>query len=53
MDELEACNVFIAYREEQRLVQFFIALRSDFEKLNGSILHILHFLLLTQLSGSY
>ncbi|XP_062086978.1 uncharacterized protein LOC133793695 [Humulus lupulus] len=37
--ELGAFAPHIAHREEQRLVQFFMALRDDFEGLRGSILH--------------
>lgn len=37
--ELRACAAYIARREEQRLVQFLMALRDDFEGLRGSILH--------------
>ncbi|KAL5750900.1 hypothetical protein ACOSP7_025503 [Xanthoceras sorbifolium] len=37
--ELRACAPYIANREEQRLVQFLMALRDDFEGLRGSILH--------------
>ena len=37
--ELKACGAYIACREQQRLVQFLMALRSDFEGLRGSILH--------------
>ena len=37
--ELKACGAYIAHREQQRLVQFLTALRSDFEGLRGSILH--------------
>ncbi|KAK0598489.1 hypothetical protein LWI29_035151 [Acer saccharum] len=37
--ELRACAPYIARREEQRLVQFLMALRDDFEGLRGSILH--------------
>ena len=36
---LKECKDYITYREEQRLVQFLMALRSDFEGLRGSILH--------------
>ena len=39
LDELKACGFSIAHREEQRLVQFLMALHSDFEGLRGSILH--------------
>ena len=38
-NELKACGAYIACKEEQRLVQFLIALCSDFEGLRGSILH--------------
>jgi hypothetical protein len=37
--ELKACGAYIELREQQRLVQFLTALRSDFEGLRGSILH--------------
>ena len=37
--ELKACNAYIARTEEQRLVQFLMALRGDFEGLRGSVLH--------------
>ncbi|XP_022866162.1 uncharacterized protein LOC111385969 [Olea europaea var. sylvestris] len=37
--ELKACAAYITHREQQRLVQFLTALRSDFEGLRGSILH--------------
>ncbi|KAL5807725.1 hypothetical protein ACOSQ3_028416 [Xanthoceras sorbifolium] len=37
--EVRACAPYIANREEQRLVQFLMALRDDFEGLHGSILH--------------
>jgi hypothetical protein len=37
--ELKACGAYIERREQQRLVQFLIAFRSDFEGLRGSILH--------------
>ncbi|XP_062110328.1 uncharacterized protein LOC133822116 [Humulus lupulus] len=37
--ELRAFAPYIARREEQRLVQFLMALRDDFEGLRGSILH--------------
>ncbi|KAI3493452.1 hypothetical protein L1887_41842 [Cichorium endivia] len=37
--ELKAFKPYIDRREEQRLVQFLMALRSDFEGLRGSILH--------------
>ena len=36
---LKAFKPYIDRREEQRLVQFLMALRSDFEGLRGSILH--------------
>uniref|UniRef100_A0A5B7BTX9 Retrotransposon Copia-like N-terminal domain-containing protein n=1 Tax=Davidia involucrata TaxID=16924 RepID=A0A5B7BTX9_DAVIN len=36
---LSAHEPYLTYREEQRLVQFFMALRDDFEGLRGSILH--------------
>ena len=38
-DELKACGAYTSYREEQLLVHFLMALRSDFEGLRGSILH--------------
>jgi len=37
--ELKACGAYIKRREQQWLVQFFTALRSDFEGLRGSILY--------------
>ena len=37
--ELKACGAYIEHREQQRLVQFLTALRSDFEGLRRSILH--------------
>jgi len=37
--ELKACDAYIEHREQQRLLQFLKALRSDFEGLRGSILH--------------
>ena len=37
--ELRAFAPYIASREEQRLVQFLMALRDNFEGLRGSILH--------------
>ncbi|KAJ9553465.1 hypothetical protein OSB04_017510 [Centaurea solstitialis] len=37
--ELKAFKPYISRREEQRLVQFLMALRSDFEGLRGTILH--------------
>ncbi|CAH9130393.1 unnamed protein product [Cuscuta epithymum] len=37
--ELRAFAPYIARREEQRLVQFLMALRSEFELMRGSILH--------------
>lgn len=37
--ELRAFAPYIARREEQRLVQFLMALRDDFEGLRGNILH--------------
>jgi len=37
--ELKACSAYNECREQQRLVQFLTALRSDFEGLRGSILH--------------
>ena len=39
LNELKACDAYIARREEQRLVQFLMALRNDFEGFRGSILH--------------
>ncbi|KAL2490868.1 Retrotran gag 3 domain-containing protein [Abeliophyllum distichum] len=36
---LKACEDYIVYKEEQRLVQFLMALRSSFEGLRGSILY--------------
>ena len=39
MNELKACDAYIAHREEQRLVQFLMALRSDFKGLRGLVLH--------------
>ena len=36
---LKECGACIAQREEQRLMQFLMALHSDFERLRGSILH--------------
>ena len=39
LDELKASGSSIAHREEQRLVQFLMALHGDFEGLRGSILH--------------
>jgi hypothetical protein len=51
--ELKACGDYIEHREQQRLVQFLTALRSDFEGLRGSICIVLHCLLLTLLSVSY
>ena len=38
--ELKACGAYIDRREQQRLVQFLMALRSDYEGLRGSILHL-------------
>ncbi|KAM6551871.1 hypothetical protein CsatB_001679 [Cannabis sativa] len=38
-EELRTFAPYIARRKEQRLVQFLMALRSDFEALPGSILH--------------
>ena len=38
--ELKACGANIERREQQRLVKFLTALRSDFEGLRGSILHL-------------
>ena len=38
-NELKACDAYINRRGEQRLVQFLIALRSDFEGVRGSVLH--------------
>ncbi|XP_073056860.1 uncharacterized protein [Primulina eburnea] len=37
--ELRAFSPYIARREEQRLVQFLMALQNDFEGLRGTILH--------------
>jgi hypothetical protein len=37
--KLKACGAYIERREQQRLVQFLTTLRSDFERLRGSILH--------------
>ncbi|XP_075489641.1 uncharacterized protein LOC142528475 [Primulina tabacum] len=37
--ELRAFSPYIARREEQRLLQFLMALRNDFEGLRGTILH--------------
>ncbi|KAI5422725.1 hypothetical protein KIW84_045951 [Lathyrus oleraceus] len=37
--ELRAFKAYIDRREKQRLVQFFMALRDDFEGLRGTILH--------------
>ena len=37
--KLKACDAYIARREQQWLIQFLIALHSDFEGLKGSILH--------------
>ena len=37
--ELKACGAYIERKEQQRLVQFLTALRSDFEGFRGSILH--------------
>jgi len=37
--ELKACSAYIDRREQQRLIQFLTALRSDFKGLRGSILH--------------
>ncbi|KAJ9548438.1 hypothetical protein OSB04_020981 [Centaurea solstitialis] len=37
--DLKAFKPYISRREEQRLVQFLMALRSDFEGLRGTILH--------------
>jgi hypothetical protein len=39
LTELKAYGAYIERREQQRLVQFLIALHSDFEGLRGSILH--------------
>lgn len=36
---LKACKEYITDREKQLLIQFFIALRSDFEEVRGSALH--------------
>ena len=38
-EDLEACGAYIAHREQQYLVQFLVAFRSDFEGLRGLILH--------------
>ena len=38
-DELKACGAYIAHKDEQQLIQFLMALRSDFEGLRGSIMH--------------
>ncbi|KZV56542.1 hypothetical protein F511_16141, partial [Dorcoceras hygrometricum] len=38
-DRLRVFEPYIARREEQRLVQFLMALRNDFEGLRGTILH--------------
>ncbi|PIA51109.1 hypothetical protein AQUCO_01100145v1 [Aquilegia coerulea] len=38
-DKLRTFTPYISHREEQRLVQFLMALRDDFEGLRGSILH--------------
>ena len=37
--ELKACGAYIERKEQQQLVQFLTALRSDFEGFRGSILH--------------
>ncbi|XP_074566109.1 uncharacterized protein LOC141822675 isoform X1 [Curcuma longa] len=37
--DLQALQTFTDYREQQRLVQFLMALRDDFEGLRGTILH--------------
>jgi hypothetical protein len=37
--ELKAYGAYIERREQQRLIQFLTALRSDFKGLRGSILH--------------
>jgi len=37
--ELKVCGAYIKRKEQQRLVQFSTALRNDFERLRGSILH--------------
>ncbi|KAL5577089.1 hypothetical protein UlMin_018788 [Ulmus minor] len=39
LEDLQGLFSYIACREEQRLIQFFMALRDDFEGLRGSILH--------------
>ena len=39
LNELNVCGAYVAHREEQRLVQFLMALHSDFEGLRSSILH--------------
>ncbi|PNX95116.1 SPX domain-containing protein 1-like, partial [Trifolium pratense] len=36
-DELKAVKAYLDHREEQRLVQFFMALRDEFEALHGEI----------------
>lgn len=38
-EELRALKSYIDHREKQRLVQFFMALRDDFEELRRTILH--------------
>ncbi|CAJ2653279.1 unnamed protein product [Trifolium pratense] len=38
-DELKAVKAYLDHREEQRLVQFLMALRDEFEALRGGILH--------------
>ena len=37
--ELQAFAPYIAHREEQCLIQFFMAFRSNFEALHGTILY--------------
>ena len=37
--ELKACGAYIAHREQQRLIQFLMKLRNDFEGLRGLIFH--------------
>jgi hypothetical protein len=37
--ELKACSAYIDHREQQWLIQFLTAVRSDFEGFRGSILH--------------
>ena len=40
LTKLKACGAYIERREQQRLVPFLTTLRSDFEGLRGSILHL-------------